>query len=423
MILAMVAIFLFLLLAGVPIAFSMGIASIAYILVEGIPLAMATQRFFSNTQSFAFLAVPFFIFAGNLMIHASIAQRIINLANCTVRQLPGGLGCVSVLTSMGMAGVSGSSIADAASTGSVLIPEMKKRGYSASFSAAINASSSVVGIIIPPSTTMIIIAWLADQSVGKLFMAGVLPGVLIGFIYLVTTVLIAIRRGYPKEDKPTFKEFFDSLIKASWALVLPIVIIGSIVFGIATATEAAAISVVYALIVGLLVYRSLPIEAIWISLKETVYATSVVMFMICTSMIFTWILITAGIPDDIYNLVTGLGLQDWMVLLLIIIIMLIAGMVMELVPNLFLLIPILFPIAQQIGVDSVHFSMIMLCALSLGMFTPPVGSTLFISCYIAKVSIESTVKDVIPYFVSGVIALVIIAFIPALSTWLPNLLE
>lgn len=422
MILVMVAIFVFLLLAGVPIAFSMGVASIAYILVEGIPLAMATQRFFSNTQSFAFLAVPFFIFAGNLMIHASIAQRIINLANCTVRQLPGGLGCVSVLTSMGMAGVSGSSIADAASTGSVLIPEMKKKGYSATFSAAINASSSVVGIIIPPSTTMIIIAWLADQSVGKLFMAGVLPGLLIGFTYLVTTVLIAIQRGYPKEVKPTFKEFFDSLIKASWALVLPVIIIGSIVFGIATATEAAAISVVYALLVGLLVYRSLTMNAIWQSLKETVYATSVVMFMICTSMIFTWILITAGIPDDIYNLVTGLGMQDWMVLLTIIAIMLIAGMVMELVPNLFLLIPILFPIAQQIGIDPIHFSMIMLCALSLGMFTPPVGSTLFISCYIAKVSIESTVKDIIPYFVVGVMVLILIAFIPSLSMWLPNLL-
>lgn len=422
MILGMVVIFIVLLLAGVPIAFSMGVASVAYILAEGIPLEMATQRFFSNTQSFAFLAVPFFIFAGNLMIHASIAQRIINLANCTVRQLPGGLACVSVLTSMGMAGVSGSSIADAASTGSVLIPEMKKKGYSATFSAAINASSSVVGIIIPPSTTMIIIAWLANQSVGKLFMAGVLPGVLIGFTYLVTTILIAIRRGYPKEAKPTFKEFFDSLFKASWALVLPVVIIGSIVFGIATATEAAAISVVYALLVGLLVYRTLTPKTIWQSLKETVYATSVVMFMICTSMIFTWILITAGIPDAIYEAITGLGMQDWMVLLSIIAIMLIAGMVMELVPNLFLLIPILFPIAQQIGIDSIHFSMIMLCALSLGMFTPPVGSTLFISCYIAKVSIESTVKDIIPYFLSGVMVLLLIAFIPALSLWLPSLL-
>lgn len=323
---------------------------------------------------------------------------------------------------MGMAGVSGSSIADAASTGSVLIPEMKKKGYSATFSAAINASSSVVGIIIPPSTTMIIIAWLANQSVGKLFMAGVLPGVLIGFTYLVTTILIAIRRGYPKEAKPTFKEFFDSLFKASWALVLPVVIIGSIVFGIATATEAAAISVVYALLVGLLVYRTLTPKAIWQSLKETVYATSVVMFMICTSMIFTWILITAGIPDAIYEAITGLGMQDWMVLLSMIAIMLIAGMVMELVPNLFLLIPILFPIAQQIGIDSIHFSMIMLCALSLGMFTPPVGSTLFISCYIAKVSIESTVKDIIPYFLAGVMVLLLIAFIPELSMWLPNLL-
>lgn len=423
MIWIMIASFFMLILFGVPIAFAMGTSALMYIIVAGIPLEMVAQRFFSNTQSFAFLAIPFFILAGNLMIHGKIAQRIINVADSMVRQLPGGLGCVSVITSMGMAGVSGSSVADAASTGSVLIPEMKRKGYNASFSAAINASSSVVGIIIPPSSTMIIIAWLANLSVAKMFIAGIIPGILIGLIYLITTVMISIKRGYPKESKPTFKEFISNIRKASWALFLPVFLIGSIVLGIATATEAAALSVVYALLVGFFVYRSLNVKNILMSLRETVHGTSVVMITVCTSMIFTWVLISEGIPKMIATGLQGLGLPDWALLLVIIAIMLVAGMVMELVPNLFLFIPIFFPIATELGMDPIQFSIVMLITLALGMFTPPVGATLFISCYIAKVGIEKTIKDIIPYFVAGVIVVLLIAYVPFFSLWLPGLFE
>lgn len=423
MIWVMIASFFILIACGVPIAFSMGASALMYIMVEGIPLGMVAQRFFSNTQSFAFLAIPFFILAGSLMIHGNIAKRIINVANSMVRQLPGGLGCVSVVTSMGMAGVSGSSVADAASTGSVLIPEMKRKGYSSSFSAAINASSSVVGIIIPPSSTMIIIAWLANLSVAKMFIAGVIPGILIGLIYLVTTVIISIRRGYPSESKPTFKEFTSNISKASWALLLPIFLVGSIVFGVATATEAAALSVVYALLVGLFVYRSLSFEKIILSLRESVYGTSVVMVTICTSMIFTWVLISEGIPKLIANALIGLGYPDWALLLVIVVIMLIAGMVMELVPNLFLFIPIFFPIATDIGMDPIQFAIVMLVTLALGMFTPPVGATLFISCYLAKVNIEKTIKDILPFFIAGIFVVLLVTFIPALTLWLPGLFD
>ncbi len=423
MIWLMIASFFILILFGVPIAFSMGASALLYVLIEGIPLGMVAQRFFSNTQSFSFLAIPFFILAGNLMINGNIAQKIIKVADSMVRQLPGGLGCVSVVTSMGMAGVSGSSVADAASTGSVLIPEMKKKGYTASFSAAINASSSVVGIIIPPSSTMIIIAWLANLSVAKMFIAGIIPGLLIGMFYLVTTIIVSIKRGYPRESKPTFIEFITSIRKAFWALLLPIILVGSIVFGIATATEAAAISVVYAFLVGLFVYRTLNFKNIMSSLRDTIYGTSVVMITICTSMIFTWVLISEGIPKMIAKGLLSLDVPSWTLLLLLIFIMLIAGMVMELVPNLFLLIPIFFPIATGLGMDPIQFSLVMLVSLALGMFTPPVGATLFISCFIAKVGIEKTVKDILPFFFAGIVVVILITFIPALTLWLPGFMK
>jgi tripartite ATP-independent transporter DctM subunit len=423
MIWIMIASFFILILLGVPIAFSMGASALMYIIVEGIPLEMVAQRFFSNTQSFAFLAIPFFILAGSLMIHGNIAKRIIGVADSMVRQLPGGLGCVSVVTSMGMAGVSGSSVADAASTGSVLIPEMKRKGYTPAFAAAINASSSVVGIIIPPSSTMIIIAWLANVSVAKMFMAGVIPGILIGLIYLITTVLISIKRGYPSESKPTLKEFLNNIRKASWALLLPILLVGSIVFGVATATEAAAIAVIYAFLIGLFVYRSLNVKNIMISLRETVYGTSVVMVTVCTSMIFTWVLISEGIPKMISKGLLSLGLSDWALMLVLIVIMLVAGMVMELVPNLFLFIPIFFPIAADLGMDPIQFSIVMLVTLALGMFTPPVGATLFISCYLAKVGIEKTIKDILPFFIAGILIVILVTYIPSLTLWLPGLFE
>lgn len=420
----MIASFFLLIILGIPIAFAMGASALMYIVVAGIPLEMLTQRFFSNTQSFAFLAIPFFILAGNLMIHGNIAQRIISVADSMVRQLPGGLGCVSVVTSMGMAGVSGSSIADAASTGSVLIPEMKKKGYSAKFAASINASSSVVGIIIPPSSTMIIIAWLvgSDISVGEMFIAGIVPGILIGIAYLITTVLIALKRGYPSEKKPTLKEFLSNLRRASLALLLPFLLISAIIFGVATATEAAALAVVYALLLGLFVYKTLNWNNIVRSLKESAHGTSIVMVTICASMIFTWVLISEGIPRMISDALTGLGLPSWGLLLVLVAIMLVAGMIMELVPNLFLFIPIFMPIATDIiGMDPMHFAMIMLVTFALGMFTPPVGATLFISCFIAKVKIEETVMDVLPYFLAGVAVVLIISFFPFTVLLLPSL--
>ncbi|MGM8213890.1 TRAP transporter large permease [Virgibacillus sp. W0430] len=421
MIWIMILLFFLLMFFGVPIAFAMGASALMYIMVEGIPLSMVAQQFFSNSQSFAFLAIPFFILTGSLMVHGGIAQRIIKLADTMVRQLPGGLGCVSVVTSMGMAGVSGSSVADAASVGSVLIPEMKRKGYSSSFSAAINASSSVVGIIIPPSSTMIIIAWLANLSVAQMFLAGVIPGILIGVAFLFFTIFISIRRGYPREQRATFSEFVTSFRNAIWALILPIVLIYVIVFGVATATEAAALAAVYAFLVGTVVYRTLNFKKIVASLVDAVYGTAIVMFIVSTSTIFTWVLISESIPKMLGEMLLGLGIADWGLILLLVVIMLLAGMVIELVPNLFIFIPIFFPIAQTLGMDPLHFSIVMLCTLALGLFTPPVGSTLYISIHLAKIDMEDTIKDIMPFFLVGAVVVLLITYIPALTLWVPSI--
>lgn len=405
---------------GVPIAFSMGLSGIGYIIAMDIPISVATQRFFSNTQSFSFLAVPFFILAGNLMVEAGIAKRIINFANVLVRHLPGGLACVSVVTSMIMAGVSGSSVADAASVGSILIPEMERKGYSKSFSAAINATSSVVGIIIPPSSTMIVIAWIANLSVAQMFMAGAVPGLLIGLTYLIVTVIISKKRNYPREERASFKEIFDCAKDAIWALVLPVVLIGSIVFGIATPTESASLSAVYALLVGLVVYRTLNLKNIYRALVDTAKGTTIVMLVVCSATIFTWVLIRENIPTMIAQGLLGLNLPKQLLLFVMVAILFVAGMIMDNVPNLFIFIPIYMPIILEMGMDPVHFAIIMLCALALGLFTPPVGTTLFISCNIAKNTIEDTFADLIPYFISGVIIVLLVTYIEPLVMWLPR---
>ncbi len=407
---------------GVPIAFAMGITGVSYMLIQDIPIAMATQRFFSNTQSFSFLAVPFFILAGNLMVEAGIARRIINFANVLVRHLPGGLACVSVITSMIMAGVSGSSVADAASTGSILIPEMREKGYDDPFSVAINATTSVVGIIIPPSSTMIIISWITGLSVARMFMAGAIPGIMISMVYLVLTVIISKKRNYPREKRASLHEVFHALLDTGWALLLPLILIGSIVFGIATPTQSASLSAVYALLVGTVIYRSLNFPAIYRALSDTAKSTTSVMMVVCSASIFQWVLVRENIPTMISEGLLSLNLPHWALLVVMVLILFVAGMIMDNVPNLFIFLPIFMPIAEGIGVDPIQFSIVMLVSLALGLFTPPVGTTLFISCNIAKARVEDCVMDLVPFFIGGALVVFAITFIPGLTLWLPNLI-
>ncbi len=422
MVWVMIAMFFGFIAFGVPIAFAMGISAVVYLFTMDIPMSIAAQRFFSNTQSFPFLAVPFFILAGNIMVQSGVAQRIVGFADTLVRHFPGGLGCVSVVTNMVMAGVSGSSVADCASIGSILIPEMKRKGYGAGFAAALNASASVVGIIIPPSSTMIIIAWLTNLSVAKMFMAGAIPGLIIGLAYLAVTVVVSYRRNYPREKRATLRELLIGFIRSFWALLLTVILLGSIIFGIATATEAASLAAVYAILIGFFVYRSLGLKGFFFAFREAAQGTTIVMLIVCSSTLFTWILIREGIPTMLADALLSMGLPNWMLLGLMVLAMLIAGTFMDLVPNLFIFLPVFMPIAIQLGIDPIHFSIITLCSLALGLFTPPVGTTLFLSCHLAKITIEQAYRDLLPFFIAGGVAVFLVTYVPGLTLWLPRVI-
>lgn len=418
----MFAVFAALVVIGVPIAFGMGSASLVFMQLNDIPLAVAAQKFFSNTQSFSFLAVPFFILAGNLMVESGIAKKLINFASVLVRQLPGGLGCVSVVTSMIMAGISGSSVADASSVGAILIPEMTDRGYPKSFSAAINATSSVVGIIIPPSSTMIVISYITGLSVAKMFLAGAIPGILIGLAYLIVTVVMALKNNYPREERAPMKEIMAATVDAAWAMLFPIFMLGSIILGIATPTESASICVVYALVLGIFVYRSLNLKKIFRALQASAIGTTVVMMVVCTATIMQWILVSNNIPTMIADFLLSLNLPYALLLLVMVLILFFAGMVMDNVPNLYIFLPIFMPIAIGMGMDPIHMSIVVLCSLAMGLFTPPVGTTLFISCNIAGISIEECVKDLIPFFIVGALVILLVAYCPPLTMFLGNMM-
>ena len=421
MIWLMIFLFFLFMVIGLPIAFSMGISATLYILSEGIPLSMIAQKFFSNTQSFPFLAVPFFILSGNLMVQSGVSNKIIKFVNSVIGRLPGALGCVSVVVSMIMAGVSGSSVADAASTGSILIPEMIRRKYTKSFSAAINATTSVVGIIIPPSSTMIIIAWMTNLSVLKMFLAGAIPGIILGLSYLIITIIISIKKDFPREKPLSWHEFFVSFRECAWVIVFPVFLLLAIILGIATVTEIAAVASLYSLLIGLFVYRSLDFKGVKRALIDSARSTTVVMALVCSANIFSWVLIRENIPPMISKAVLSLGLPDAALLFILMLILFAAGMVIDLVANLFIFIPIFFPIIKGMGMDPIHFSIVLLVSLALGLFTPPVGGTLFISCNIARISIEDVYKDLIPYFVTGVLVALLIAYLPQLCLWLPNI--
>lgn len=422
MIWVMIFLFFFFMIFGFPIAFSMGISSIIYLLVEGIPISMAAQKFFTNTQSFPFLAIPFFILSGNLMVRSGISGKIIKLANTMVGFIPGALGCVSTIVSMIMAGVSGSSVADAASTGSILIPEMINKGYTKSFSAAINATTSVLGIIIPPSSTMIIIAWISGLSVIKLFLAGAIPGIILGSSYLVLTIIISIRQNFPREKAFRWKIFLESMKECIWVVFFPFALLAAIIFGIATVTEIAAVAVFYSLIVGVFVYRTLNLNGFGKALIDSCYSTAVVMTLVCCANIFSWILIRENIPNLIAKIILSLNLPNTLILAILVIILFLFGMVNDVVANVYIFVPIFFPIASAIGVDLIHFSTVLLVTLAIGLFTPPVGATLFISCNIAKIGIEEVFWDLVPYFFVAIGVVFLITYVPQLCLWLPNLI-
>lgn len=412
--------FLLLILIKVPVAFSLAISSTIALLYGGFSLQLIIQRMTNAVDSFILLAVPFFMLAGKLMEHGKISQKIIDFADSLVGFLVGGLAHVNIVTSMFFAGITGAAVADTSAIGSMLIPPMVKRGYDKDFSGAVTAASSVIGVIIPPSIPMVIFGVVTGTSVGRLFLGGFLPGILVGVLQIIISYAIAKKRGYPAGNPFSLKKILQEFKGSILALFMPIIILGGILLGIFTPTEAAVIAVIYALIISFFVYRTLHLKDIPKILKESAQTTSVVMLMVSAAFLYGWIISRDRVPVHLANYISELTVHPTMILILISIIYLIAGTLMDLGANIIILVPVLYPAVSLLGIDPVHFGLVTIIALSIGLITPPVGACLFVSTEIAQTSLLQISKAVLPYLVGLIITLLLLILFPQIVLWIPN---
>lgn len=423
MALVLFLIFVGLLLLGFPVAFSLGLSSLVYLLVKGIPLSIIPQKMYSGIDSFVLLCIPAFIVAGNLMNTAGITRRIIDFSNAIVGFIRGGLALANVAASMIFAGISGTALADTASIGAILIPAMKEEGYDADFSAAVTASSSTVGPIIPPSVPMIIVGTLTGLSVTRLFLAGAIPGVILGFSLMAITYYLSVKRNYPKEEKLPLRRVVRIFLDASWALGMVALILFGILGGVFTPTEASVVAVVYALLVGLFVYRELKPRDIPRIVIESVRMTTSVMILVGLARLFAWIITTEQIPQLVARGILNISTNPYVVILLINAILLFVGCFMETVAALVIFVPVLLPVALKIGMDPIHFAVMVVLNLIIGLTTPPVGVCLFVAANIAKISLGTLVRAMVPFLLVLLAVLFLVSYVPAVSLTLPSLLR
>ncbi|SDK01885.1 TRAP transporter large permease [Natronincola ferrireducens] len=412
--------------SSIPIAFALFAATLVYFtfINTGSPVDLILQRFITSTASFPLLAIPFFIMAGSIMNYAGISSKLMKMADVLTGHMTGGLAQVNVVLSTLMGGVSGSANADAAMQCKILVPEMEKRGYSRGFSAAITAASSAIAPVIPPGINLIIYALIAQVSVGKIFLAGYVPGLIMCLSLMVAVTIISKKRGYKpsREKKATVGEVLSQIKESSWALFLPFGIILGLRFGMFTPTEAGAIAVLFCTLVGFFVYRELKIEHFSTILKDTIYGTSSVVLIIVAASVFGYYMSWERIPQNIASLLLDITDSKIMMLMLINILFLVLGMFLEGGAALIILAPLLVPVVVQLGVDPVHFGLIAIVNIMIGGVTPPFGSMMFTTCSITEVPIIDFIKESIPFIIALLIALLIITYVPGLVMFLPNLI-
>jgi len=413
--------FLVLIFLGFPIAFSLGISSMIYLLLADIPLNIIPQKMFAGLNSFVLLSIPGFILAGHLMNYGGITDRIIRFTNSIFGRITGGLAHVNIGASMLFSGISGTALAEAASIGSVLIPAMKKAGYGAAFSAAVTSSASTTGPIIPPSVPFIIVGTLAGISIGDLHLAGTIPGILIGAALMLVAYIISKKRNYPKGEPTSLKEIAKTFVSAFWALMMPFVIMYGILGGFFTPTEAAIVSVIYGLIVGMLIYKELRPQDLPGALLDTMIGTASVMILVGFANLFGWILVSEQIPQMVADFILSISNNKVVVILMINLFLLFVGMFMETIAALVILFPVLLPVATAVDMEPIQFAMMMVLNLTIGLLTPPVGVCLFVGASIAKVSMGEAVRALVPFLIALLIVLLLVSFIPELSLFLPDL--
>ncbi len=417
--------FIFLLALGVPISFCIGISAASTMLMSidaGPAVTTVAQRMATGLDSFALLAIPFFIFSGQLMNRGGIARRLIEFAKALVGMFPGGLAYVHILAAMLFGSISGSAVASSAAIGGFMIPQMKKEGYDLDYSAAVNITSATTGLIIPPSNILIVYSLASGGvSIGALFVAGYLPGILVGISLMGVAGLIAYGRDYPTVQRGSLKEKALRLLDAIPSLFLIVLVIGGIVAGYFTATEASAIAVFYTFILAVLIYREVKWKEIKKILVDTSATTAIVMLLIGTSMGMSWIMSYENIPQYVSSSLMALSDSRIVILLIINILLLLVGTFMDMTPAVLIFTPIFLPVVMQMGVNPIHFGIIMVLNLSIGLCTPPVGSVLFIGCGIAGTNITRVIRPLLPLFIAMLISLLLVTFIPEISLFLPRL--
>lgn len=413
-----------LMIAGVPVAFALGAAPVAGFLYEGLPLFVAFQRILSGISVFSLLAIPFFIFAGELMMQGGIAARLVRLAAAAVGAMRGGLGVVNVASSMLFGGISGSAVADTSALGSILMPVMKEKGYATDYNVNVTVTSSIAGIVIPPSHNMILFAVAAGGvSISKFFIAGIVPGILMCLCLAIAAYLVAVRRGYGGEEFPGWAVLASSFVYAIPGLFTAVIIVGGVLSGVMTVTESGAFGAIYAIAVTALVYRELTWENFKKAVLKSVVTTSLVMILVGCASAFAYLLTLYRVPELLAGALTFVSDNPIVILLMLNLILLALGMIMDMAALILICTPIFLPVAVSIGVDPVQFGIIMMMNLGLGLCTPPVGACLFVGCVVGGVKIQDAVRTIWPFYLAILVALLLTTYVPAISMTLPNMLQ
>ena len=408
---------------GTPVAWSIAISSLLTLLINLPSLAALTtiaQRMATGLDSFTLLAIPFFILSGQLMTHGGIAERLIRFAKSLIGTLPGGLALINIISAMMMGAIAGSAMASASAIGGILGPEMEKEGYDKGYGAAVNITSSTMGLVIPPSNILIVYSLASGGvSIAALFLAGYLPGMLTCFFLMLVASIWAKRKGYPISQRSSIKEIFSSFISALPSLFLLFIVIGGIVAGFFTATEASAIAVMYTLILGIL-YKQIKFKNISKIFLDSSKTSAIVLLLIACSMSMSWVMSYENIPQNLSDFLVGISDNKIIILLMINLILLFVGVFMDMTPAVLIFTPIFLPVVKSIGIDPIQFGIIMVVNLCIGLCTPPVGSVLFVGIGVAKTSIEKVIKPLLPLFIAMILALGLITYFPQITLWLPE---
>ena len=423
-ILVLLGSFLLMIVLRFPIAYAVGIASILCLIVQGLPLTTLCQYMVKGISSFSLMAVPFFITMGVLMGKGGISDKLIALADACVGWMTGGMAMVNIVASYFFGGISGSASADTASIGSIMIPMMVDQGYDDDFATAVTITSSCEGLLVPPSHNMVIYAMSAGGiSVGALFLAGYLPGALLAVSLMIGSYIISKKRHYPKGDKFSIKNLLKQLSISIWALAAVLVVVVGVVGGVFTATESAAVAVIYSLLVSVFIYKGLDWKGVWKALDECINTLSIVLILISTSSVFGFCLTRLHVPDMAASAITGLTRNPYILALMLNLILLVLGCIMDMAPIILIATPILLPIATSIGIDPVQFGIMMVLNCGIGLLTPPVGAVLFIGSAVGKVKMERVVKATMPFYLCMIVALMLITFVPEISMFLPTIFK